>query len=217
MTKIKFCGITTLEDAELAVAAGAWAIGLIFWPSSPRRAGFDAAAEIAAGVKRRVEVTGVFVNATLDHVAETADAVGLTMLQLHGDEGPAYCAEAARRTGCKVMKAVRVRSGADVQALAPFHTDYHLLDSFTAGVPGGTGETFAWEIARGHRGRVPIVLSGGLTPDNVGEAIAAVHPVAVDVASGVERSPGIKDPEKLQAFAAAVRAAARLETGGRAR
>ena len=217
MTKIKFCGISTFEDGELAVAAGAWAIGLIFWPSSPRRAGFDAAAEIAAGVKRRVEVTGVFVNATLDHVAETADAVGLTMLQLHGDEGPAYCAEAARRTGCKVMKAVRVRSGADVQALAPFHTDYHLLDSFTAGVPGGTGETFAWEIARGHRGRVPIVLSGGLTPDNVGEAIAAVHPFAVDVASGVERSPGIKDPEKLQAFAAAVRAAARLETGGRAR
>jgi len=217
VTRIKFCGITTLEDAELAVAAGAWAIGLIFWPSSPRRAGFDAAAEIAAGVKRRVEVTGVFVNATLDHVAEAADAVGLTMLQLHGDEGPAYCAEAARRTGCKVMKAVRVRSGADVQALAPFHTDYHLLDSFTAGVPGGTGETFAWEIARGHRGRVPIVLSGGLTPDNVEEAIAAVHPFAVDVASGVERSPGIKDPEKLQAFAAAVRAAARLETGGRAR
>ena len=217
VTRIKFCGITTLEDAELAVAAGAWAIGLIFWPSSPRRAGFDAAAEIAAGVKRRVEVAGVFVNATLDHVAETADAVGLTMLQLHGDEGPAYCAEAARRTGCKVMKAVRVRSGADVQALAPFHTDYHLLDSFTAGVPGGTGETFAWEIARGHRGRVPIVLSGGLTPDNVEEAIAAVHPFAVDVASGVERSPGIKDPEKLQAFAAAVRAAARLETGGRAR
>ena len=217
MTKIKFCGITTLEDAELAVAAGAWAIGLIFWPSSPRRAGFDAAAEIAAGVKRRVEVTGVFVNATLDHVAETADAVGLTMLQLHGDEGPAYCSEAARRTGCKVMKAVSVRSGADDQALAPFHTDYHLLDSFTAGVPGGTGETFAWEIARGHRGRVPIVLSGGLTPDNVEEAIAAVHPFAVDVASGVERSPGIKDPEKLQAFAAAVRAAARLETGGRAR
>ena len=217
MTKIKFCGITTLEDGELAVAAGAWAIGLIFWPSSPRRAGFDAAAEIAAGVKRRVEVAGVFVNATLDHVAETADAVGLTMLQLHGDEGPAYCSEAARRTGCKVMKAVRVRSGADVQALAPFHTDYHLLDSFTPGVPGGTGETFAWELARGHRGRVPIVLSGGLTPDNVGEAIAAVHPFAVDVASGVERSPGVKDPQKLQAFAAAVRAAAPLETGAGAR
>ena len=92
VTKLKFCGITRLDDAELAVAAGAWAIGLIFWPRSPRRAELDAAAEIAAAVKRRAEVAGVFVNATLDHVAQTADAVGLTMLQFHGDEGPAYCA-----------------------------------------------------------------------------------------------------------------------------
>jgi len=205
VTKLKFCGITRLDDAELAVAAGAWAIGLIFWPRSPRRAELDAAAEIAAAVKRRAEVAGVFVNATLDHVAQTADAVGLTMLQFHGDEGPAYCAEAARRTGAKVIKAGRVRSGADVQALTTFHTDYHLLDSYTAGVPGGTGETFSWEIARAHRGRIPVILSGGLTPDNVGDAIAAVHPYAVDVASGVELSPGRKDPEKLQAFAAAVR------------
>jgi len=208
VTKIKFCGITRLDDAELAVASGAWAIGMIFWPRSPRRAELDAAAEIAAAVKRRAEVAGVFVNATLDEVAQTADAVGLTMIQLHGEEGPAYCAEAARRTGCKVIKAARVRSGADVQALAPFHTDYHLLDSYIAGVPGGTGETFSWEIARAHRGRVPVILSGGLTPDNVAEAIAAVHPYAVDVASGVELSPGCKDPEKLQAFAAAVRSTA---------
>jgi len=208
VTKIKFCGITRLDDAELAVASGAWAIGMIFWPRSPRRAELDAAAEIAAAVKRRAEVAGVFVNATLDEVAQTADAVGLTMIQLHGEEGPAYCAEAARRTGCKVIKAARVRSGADVQALAPFHTDYHLLDSYIAGVPGGTGETFSWEIARAHRGRVPVILSGGLTPDNVAEAIAAVHPYAVDVASGVELSPGRKDPEKLQAFAAAVRSTA---------
>jgi len=205
VTKIKFCGITRLDDAELAVAAGAWAIGLIFWPHSPRRAELDAAAEIAAAVKRRAEVAGVFVNATLDEVAHTADAVGLTMIQLHGEEGPAYGAEAARRTGCKVIKAARVRSRADVQALASFHTDYHLLDSYTAGVPGGTGETFSWDIARAHRRRVPVILSGGLTPDNVADAIAAVHPYAVDVASGVELSPGRKDPEKLQAFAAAVR------------
>ena len=205
MTKIKFCGITRLDDAELAIANGAWAIGLIFWPSSRRRAELDAAAEIAAAVKRRAEVVGVFVNATLDEVAQTADVVGLTVLQFHGEEGPAYCAEAARRTGAKVIKAARVRSGADVQALASFHTDYHLLDSYTAGVPGGTGETFSWEIARAHRGRTPVLLSGGLTPDNVADAIAAVHPYAVDVASGVELSPGLKDPEKLQAFAAAVR------------
>ena len=205
MTKIKFCGITRLDDAELAVGAGAWAIGLIFWPHSPRRVELGAAAEIAAAVKRRAEVAGVFVNATLDHVAQTADGVGLTMLQFHGDEGPAYCAEAARRTGAKVIKAARVRSRADVQALAPFHTDYHLLDSYTAGVPGGTGETFSWDIARAHRSRVPVILSGGLTPDNVADAIAAVHPYAVDVASGVELSPGRKDPDKLRAFAAAVR------------
>jgi phosphoribosylanthranilate isomerase len=106
-----------------------------------------------------------------------------------------------------VIKAARVRSGADVQALASFHTDYHLLDSYTAGKPGGTGETFSWEIARAHRGRVPVILSGGLTPDNVADAIAAVRPYAVDVASGVERSPGRKDPDKLQAFTAAVRSA----------
>jgi phosphoribosylanthranilate isomerase len=135
------------------------------------------------------------------------------MLQLHGDEGPAYCAEAARRTGCKVIKAVRVRSRADVQAVAPFHTDYHLLDSYTAGVPGGTGETFAWEIARAHRRSVPVLLSGGLSPDNVADAIAEVRPFAVDVASGVERAPGVKDPDKLTAFAAAVRSG--IEVGAR--
>lgn len=207
MTRIKFCGITNRGDAERALAAGAWAVGLIFWPRSPRRCEPAAAVEIAAAVKRRVEVAGVFVNATLDHVAETAEAVGLTMLQLHGDEGPVYCSEAARRTGCKVIKAVRVRSGADIQALSSFHTDYHLLDSYTAGVPGGTGETFAWEIARSHHGRTPVILSGGLTPDNVAAAIEAVHPFAVDVASGTEASPGVKDPDKLKAFAAAVRAA----------
>jgi phosphoribosylanthranilate isomerase len=208
VTNIKFCGITERDDAERAVATGAWAIGLIFWPGSPRRCDTDAGAEIAAAVKRRVEVAGVFVNATLDHVAGIADRVGLTMLQLHGDEGPAYCAEAARRTGCKIIKAVRVRSGADVQALSSFHTDYHLLDSYSAGVPGGTGETFAWEIARAHRGKIPVILSGGLNADNVGHAIAAVRPFAVDVASGVELAPGKKDHDKLEAFAAAVRAAA---------
>lgn len=217
-TRIKFCGITRLDDAELAVSAGAWAIGLIFWPRSPRRCELDAAGEIAGAVKRRAEVAGVFVNATLDHVAATADAVGLTMLQLHGDEGPAYCSEAARRTGCKVIKAVRVRSGADLRALAAFHTDYHLLDSYVAGLPGGTGETFSWDIVRGNwiptRPRVPVILSGGLNPDNVADAIAAVRPFAVDVASGVERAPGVKDHDKLTAFAAAVQAAQPAEAQG---
>jgi phosphoribosylanthranilate isomerase len=204
--KIKFCGLTSVDDAQLATAAGAWAIGLIFWPGSPRRCSIDAAASIAAELRRRVEIVGVFVNPALDELSGVADAVGLTMLQLHGDEGPAFCSEAARRTGCKVIKAARVRSGADIQALSPFHTDYHLLDSYAAGIPGGTGETFAWELARAHRSAVPMILSGGLNASNVADAIASVRPYAVDVASGVEASRGVKDPAKLQAFAAAVRA-----------
>ena len=198
--KIKFCGITTLGDAERAVAAGAWAVGLVLWPPSPRACDTDTAAEIAAALKRRAEIVGVFVNPTLEEVTQAADAIGLTMLQLHGDEGPSFCAESARRTGCKVIKAARIRGRADLQALASFHTDYHLLD----GRVPGSGLTFDWDLARSHRGPTPVILSGGLNPENVGEAIAAVRPFAVDVASGVERSPGRKDPRKLEAFAAAV-------------
>jgi phosphoribosylanthranilate isomerase len=206
--KIKFCGLTTLADAELAVTAGAWAIGLIFWPGSKRRCGLQTAAEISATVRRKVQVAGVFVNATLEEIAGTAEAAQLSLIQLHGDEGPAFCSEVARRTGAKVIKAARVRTNADIQALSPFHTDFHLLDSFAPGQPGGTGETFAWELARGHRGPIPVILSGGLTPDNVAEAIRVVRPFAVDVASGTEAAPGRKDPDKLHAFAAAVRSTA---------
>jgi phosphoribosylanthranilate isomerase len=212
-SKIKFCGITTLDDARLAADNGAWAIGLNFWDGTPRRCDLAVAAEIATVVRRRLEVAGVFVNPTLDEVARTADEVGLTIVQLHGDEGPSFCAEAARRTGCRVIKAARVRSGADIQALIRFHTDYHLLDSHAAGLRGGSGETFEWELARAHRGPVPVILSGGLRPDNVAEAIGVVRPFAVDVASGVEAAPGRKDPEKLVAFAEAVRSAGALIVG----
>jgi phosphoribosylanthranilate isomerase len=208
LPKVKICGITAREDAEYAAELGVWAIGLNFWPRSARRSDPAAAAEIAAAVKRRVEVAGVFVNPTLAHVAATAEAVGLTMIQLHGDEGPAFCAETARRTGCKVIKAARVHSGADIQALAAFHVDYHLLDSHVPGQRGGTGETFVWELARLHRGRVPMILSGGLTPENVAAAVASVRPFAVDVASGVESAPGRKDPDRVKAFIDAVAAAA---------
>jgi phosphoribosylanthranilate isomerase len=204
--KIKFCGITRTEDAAAAVAAGAWALGMILWPGSARRCRRAVAAEIAAVHRRHVQITGVFVNPTLDTVVRAAEEIGLTMLQFHGDEGPAFCAEAARRTGCRVIKAARVQSRADIQALSPFHPDFHLLDSYLPGVPGGTGETFAWELARRHRGRVPLILSGGLTAENVEEAIDVVRPYAVDVASGTEESPGIKDPARLEAFAAAVAA-----------
>jgi phosphoribosylanthranilate isomerase len=208
--KIKFCGITNPADAQLGVDAGAWALGMILWPGSPRRCRLQVAAEIAATHRRHVQIVGVFVNPTLDQVARAADEIGLTMIQLHGDEGPVFCSEAARRTGCRVIKAARVHSGAEIQALAAFHTDFHLLDSYVRGVPGGTGETFAWDLARTHGATTPLILSGGLTPGNVADAIAAVAPFAVDVASGVEASPGRKDPAKLEAFAAAVAATAAL-------
>jgi phosphoribosylanthranilate isomerase len=202
--RFKICGLTRLEDAELAVELGAWALGVILWEGSPRRCPLPDAERIARTLRRRAEVCGVFVNATLDEVAGAADALGLTMVQLHGDEGPAFCGEVARRTGAKIVKAARVRSGADVQALARFHTDFHLLDTHRDGHRGGTGRTFDWEFAAARRSSVPLVLSGGLTPDNVAAAIAAVSPFAVDTASGTEAAPGIKDHEKLRAFAAAV-------------
>lgn len=203
-TRIKFCGITRLPDAELAVSLNAWAIGLILWPGSARAVSLDVAAGIAAQVRRKVEIAGVFVNPTLDEVAAAAELIGLTLVQLHGQEGPAFCAEVARRTGCRVIKAARVRSGADIQALAPFHTDFHLLDGYLPGQPGGTGTAFAWDLVAGRRAHVPLILSGGLTPDNVSAGVAAVKPYAVDVASGVEATPGVKAPEKMRAFAAAV-------------
>jgi phosphoribosylanthranilate isomerase len=202
--RIKVCGLTRLDDAKRAVEAGAWALGLILWPGSPRRSPLPDAERIAATFRRQAEICGVFVNARLDELAAVVDGIGLTMVQLHGEEGPAYCAEVARRTGAKVMKAVKVRSGADLRALEAFHTDYHLLDTYHPELRGGTGETWDWELLRGRRSKTPFVLSGGLTPDNVGAAIAATRPFAVDTASGTEVRPGIKDPEKLRRFFAAV-------------
>jgi phosphoribosylanthranilate isomerase len=210
MTRVKICGITGPADARRAADLGAWGIGMIFWPGSPRRCAIEDAEAIGAELRRGLELTGVFVNATLDEVASTADRCGLTLLQLHGDEGPAYCREAARRTGCKVMKAARVRDAAQVKDLRRFHTDFHLLDAYSPRSPGGTGETFSWELARQHGGEPPVVLSGGLDPDNVGEAIAVARPFAVDTASGTEAAPGRKDPAKLTALFRAVEAADRV-------
>ena len=204
MTRIKSCGTTNLDDARLAAELGAWAIGLIFWDGSPRRCDPAVGEEIGAELRRALEVVGVFVNATLDEVAELADRCSLGILQLHGDEGPAFCREAARRTGCKVMKAVAVKDAGSIRALHSYDVDYHLLDAYVPGHRGGTGETFQWELVREHDRHVPIVLSGGLTADNVGEGLAAVQPFAVDSASGTEAAPGRKDPAKLEAFFRAV-------------
>ena len=199
--RVKFCGITNLDDALEAARLGAWAIGLNHWPGSERYCEPDAAVEISATMKRRLEVVGVFVNPTLDELAAAAENEALTMVQLHGAEGAAFCREAARRTGCKVIKAIRVRSRADVRAAEAFRTDFHLLDAHRAGTHGGTGESFDWELLAERRSEVPLILAGGLTPGNVDEAIAVTRPFAVDVASGVEAKPGIKDHALMVAFA----------------
>jgi len=204
MTRVKICGVTEPEDALLAAELGAWAIGLILWPGSPRACAMDMAEEIGARLKRRLEVAGVFVNPTLDEISDAAERCSLSLLQLHGDEGPAFCREAARRTGCKVIKATRVRSAASVRALRSYQVDYHLLDAHVPGRLGGTGQTFAWELSRERDRSVPLILSGGLDADNVRSAIDATSPFAVDVASGTERSPGRKDPARLRAFMRAV-------------
>lgn len=210
--RFKICGLTSLDDAQLAADAGAWALGVILWEGSPRRCAPEQAELIARTLRRRALVCGVFHNASLDDVLQTIDALGLTMAQLHGDEGPAFCDEVRRRTGVPVIKAARVRQASDVQDLARFHhVEYHLLDTYRAGVPGGTGEVFDWSLASARRSKVPLVLSGGLDPANVGAAIAAVHPFAVDVASGTEARPGVKDPAKITAFADAVRATVAAE------
>jgi phosphoribosylanthranilate isomerase len=204
VTKVKICGITRLEDAELALGHGAWALGFILWPSSKRYVEPAVAAGITRVVRRKVETVGVFVNQPLDEIAGAVDVLGLTHVQLHGDEGPSFCTAVAQRTGAKVFKALRIRHAADIRDSERYHTDFHLLDTGKAGSYGGTGETWDWSLVRQRRAKVPLLLSGGLTPDNVADAIAAVRPWGVDVASGVEASPGVKDPAKLEAFFAAV-------------
>jgi phosphoribosylanthranilate isomerase len=208
-TQLKICGITRLDDAELAVELGAWAIGMVFYEPSPRRCSLAEAQAIVTVLRRKVELCGVFVNASMEEIVDVSEQLGLTLLQLHGDEGPAFCGEAARRTGARVIKALQVSGMADIQDASRFHTDYHLLDarSVTPGresLRGGTGETFDWGLLAGRRSKIPLILSGGLAPENVTEAIERVHPYAVDTASGTEQAPGRKDHAKLREFFASV-------------
>ena len=198
---VKICGLTRLEDAQLAVELGAWALGLIFAPGSPRRCRPAEAERIAAALRRRVELAGVFVNAPLDEVARLHDRIGFTLLQLHGDEGPAYATEAHRRLGIPVIKARAVRTRGDVQALDAFRdVAFHMVD----GPKGDRSQAVDADLVRARRSRVPLILAGGLTTENVASAAAAVGPYAVDTASGTEAEPGVKDAEKLRAFFAAI-------------
>jgi len=195
--QVKICGITTIEDATAAVAAGADALGLVFYPASPRYIDMDRAAAIAAAVPPFVTLTGLFVNAAVEDVRAVLGKVPLNLLQFHGDEDAGYCEQFLR----PYIKALRMKDGLDVLAAMHEHPRARgfLLDAYRPGVPGGTGETFDWQRVPQHSGR-PVVLAGGLSPDNVARAIEAARPQAVDVSGGVEAVPGRKDPEKVRAF-----------------
>jgi phosphoribosylanthranilate isomerase len=202
--RVKICGVARLEDAVLATELGAWAVGMVFHRPSPRHCTLAEAEQIAATLRRRVELAGVFVNDSLDEVGRVSERLGLTLVQLHGDEGPAFCGEVARRTGARVIKAMPIAGAGSLQDLERFHTDFHLLDGHAPGLRGGGGQVFDWQLLATRRSSVPTILGGGLNAENVGAAITATRPYAVDVASGVEASPGVKDPARLRAFFAAV-------------
>ena len=213
--KVKVCGVTNLDDAVMAAQLGAWAVGMIFYADSPRRCSPGEAQRIAAALRRRAQLCGVFVNEPLDELLAQSEDLGLDLLQLHGEEGPAYCAEAKRRSGARVIKAAQVSGPGDVRDLERFHVDFHLLDARSRtparrALRGGTGETFDWSLLAARRSSVPLILSGGLGAENVAAGIAAARAhglFAVDTASGTEAAPGIKDESKLRAFFAALEGA----------
>lgn len=200
-TRIKICGLTRLQDVRAAVMAGADAIGFVFYPPSPRNVGFELAAELAAELPPFVSAVGLFVNPEPAFVHQALQQVPLQLLQFHGDESEAECA----RYGRPWIKAARVRPGVDLVEFAFRHPGARgiLLDAFVDGYGGG-GKTFDWSLIPDGLSR-PLILSGGLDPDNVGEAVRRVRPFAVDVSSGVESAKGIKDAARVAAFIAGVR------------
>ncbi|MBI5885932.1 MAG: phosphoribosylanthranilate isomerase [Deltaproteobacteria bacterium] len=207
--KVKICGITNPADARSAVEAGADALGFVFWPKSPRNITPAAAAAIIKGLPPFVLTVGVFVNEEVERIRQTTAQAGLSCVQLHGDETPARAVEVADRACLRVIKAFRVAEGFDIISLDAYQVQACLLDAYKPGVPGGTGETFDWATAVEAAKRKRIILSGGLTPDNVGQAVETVRPYAVDVSSGVEAAPGKKDADKVRRFIKAVKAAGR--------
>ncbi|MDG9886067.1 phosphoribosylanthranilate isomerase [Pseudomonas sp. GD04058] len=200
----KICGITRVEDALAAAQAGADAIGLVFYAKSPRAVSVQQAREIIAALPPFVTTVGLFVNASRCELNEILEAVPLDLLQFHGDETPEACDGYHRPW----IKALRVRAGDDLEAECKRYARASgiLLDTYVAGVPGGTGEAFDWALVPGHLSK-PIILAGGLNPHNVGAAIAQVRPYAVDVSGGVEQAKGIKDAARIDAFLDAVRRA----------
>jgi phosphoribosylanthranilate isomerase len=206
--KVKICGITNEEDATWAVNLGADFVGFNFHAGSPRKVSPELAARIAKKVPSFIPTVGVFVEQTVDQIAKIAEKTGLMGIQLHGDHTPEDCRALAERLECFLIKAVRVAADADLDILSAFRgsTKYILLDARVEGQPGGTGQTFPWELAERVRAQgTPLFLAGGLTPDNVAEAVEKVNPFAVDTASGVEKSPKRKDYEKMKKFISAAK------------
>ncbi|WBM31397.1 MULTISPECIES: phosphoribosylanthranilate isomerase [Pseudomonas] len=200
----KICGITRIEDALAAVEAGADAIGFVFYAKSPRAVDVRQARAIIAELSPFVTTVGLFVNASRCELNEILEVVPLDLLQFHGDEAPEDC-EGYHRPW---IKALRVRPGDDLEAACQRYAGARgiLLDTYVAGVPGGTGEAFDWSLVPARLSK-PIILAGGLSAANVGQAIAQVRPYAVDVSGGVEQAKGIKDAAKIEAFMQAVRQA----------
>ena len=202
MTVVKICGITRETDALVAARAGAHALGFVFYAPSPRFVSAERAAALMRVTPPFVTSVGLFVDAPVDEITQVLNTARVDLLQFHGDETPEYCA----RFGVPYMKAVRVKPGLDLLQYAArfYHAKALLLDAFVEGLHGGTGQTFDWSIIPDNL-PLPVVLSGGLTPDNVTAAIKAVRPWAVDVSSGVELDKGIKDAAKIAAFMTGVR------------
>ncbi|MBV9455037.1 MAG: phosphoribosylanthranilate isomerase [Rubrobacter sp.] len=203
MTKVKVCGITTPDDGCLAAEYGADAIGLVFAESS-RKVSIEEAQTIAAALPDGILKVGVFVDAEPAKVLRIAAEVGLDYAQLHGDESPEVVAT-VRDSGLKVMKAFRVRGAASLEALRYYEADLYILDAYSEKARGGTGERFDWVLAKSLKGRGNIVISGGLTPENVRGAIRFFEPYAVDASSSLEDAPGKKNAERVRRFVSAAK------------
>jgi phosphoribosylanthranilate isomerase len=207
MVFVKVCGITSPEDARAAAESGADAIGLLF-AESPRRIGVGRAREISAALPPGVARVGVFVDASAGEVIEVAREAGLDYAQLHGDETPETVAE-IREDGVRVIKALRMRDESSLDLMRDYAADLYLLDSWSKEARGGTGERFDWSLAGKVRSYDNILISGGITPGNVGEALEFFEPYGVDASSSLERAPGEKDDDRVRRFVSAAKDAER--------
>ncbi|MGH7799503.1 MAG: phosphoribosylanthranilate isomerase [Thermodesulfobacteriota bacterium] len=201
MVRIKICGITNLEDALFSVDLGTNALGFVFYKGSKRYIEPDNAKSIISKLPPFVTTVGVFANQELEEIKKIKEKTGFDAFQLHGDESPDFC----MKLEGKIIKAIRVKDSINPEEIESYPTQAILFDNYSIEYYGGTGETFGWEILKGFDTSKKIILSGGLTPENVAQAIRIVNPYAVDVSSGVEDSPGKKNPDKLKRFIKAAR------------